>query len=161
MNKYIKYALILLALYLIYKRMTRNLSMINPIDGELLITSKFGPRNISVPGASTYHNGVDLRAAIGTPIKAPSDGVVDAVWEEPKGGKQIRLKLSNGYYTGFAHLQKSAVKSGDLVKQGQIVAYSGDTGIGSAHLHYTVRNSKKELVNPIKVLKNYKFKSTA
>lgn len=104
------------------------------------ITSKFGPRNISVPGASKDHKGLDIGANEGTPVIASREGTVSNITYDNARGYYIDIDHGNGITTRYQHLQNdSAVVSvGDVVKQGQLIAYSGSTGVGEAHLHFEV-----------------------
>ena len=118
-----------------------------PLKGR--VTSKFGNRTAPTAGASTYHNGVDIAAALGTAIVSPLDGTVEKVFSNSSGGNQLIIKHTNGYKTGYAHLQSVTVAVGDKVKQGQKIAHVGNTGISTgAHLHFTVTNPLGVKVNP-------------
>lgn len=92
-----------------------------------------------------WHNGVDFAASIGTPILAADDGTVAAQGNEdlycPKGayGKFIVINHLNGLTTLYGHLSKILVTTGQVVKRGQLIAYSGNTGdVTGPHLHFTV-----------------------
>src|SRR3989344_2778349 len=85
------------------------------------ITSKFGYRTDPKTGKqNAFHNGIDLAVPVGTPIKSPMPGIVDAITSGGDGGNQVILKHDNGYKTGYAHLSKQLVKKGDKVKQGDV-----------------------------------------
>lgn len=118
---------------------------------DFSITSQFGYRgNIGVAGASKNHNGIDLAAPRGTPIYAPEDGVVGGN-QTQAGGNQMWLNSGNGYRFGFAHLDRYAVPLGSAVKKGQLIGYTGNTGIGSGpHLHFTVTDPKGNKIDPSK-----------
>lgn len=120
--------------------------MINPIIAK--ITSKFG--EISSIRGGVPHNGVDLAVKVGSEVISPYSGTVKSVYENSKGGKQMLVKLDNGFTLGLAHLSKNNLKNiGEKVKQGDIIALSGNTGHGTgAHLHLTLRNQANLLVNP-------------
>ncbi len=116
-----------------------------------IITQGFG-----VTSASKYfynigryktptHNGIDLKANIGTPIYAAEDGEVVAVGNQDlycyKGayGKFVVIRHYNNLTTLYAHLSLQTVKKGDIVKRGQIIGYSGNSGFATGpHLHFTV-----------------------
>lgn len=118
-----------------------------PLKGR--VTSKFGKRTSPASGASTNHNGVDISASIGTAIVSPLDGTVADINTHTTGGKQLIIKHTNGWRTGYAHLNAYAVQKGDKVKQGQIIAYSGNTGASTGpHLHFTLTNPLGVKVNP-------------
>lgn len=129
--------------------------MKEPLKGR--ITGRFGERIHPVTHVKSFHNGVDIAAEIGTSIHCPWSGTViksDSKHEEikDKGGIEVKVKHDNGYTTGYAHLSKSLVVVGDKVEEGDVIALSGNTGIGTgAHLHMTLRNEKDELVNPLTI----------
>jgi hypothetical protein len=91
------------------------------------------------------HNGIDLRAAIGTSVFAAADGVVEyegygknLYYMGDVAGICVVLK-HNGIMTGYAHLKSTIVNKGQSVKQGQIIGYSGNTGTSTGpHLHFEV-----------------------
>lgn len=112
------------------------------------VTSKFGARSAPVKGASTYHNAVDIGVPVGTPIYAPEDGVFSGS-DSAKGGVQAFVSGTSGNRYGFAHLSKRVALPGMPVKKGQLIGYSGNTGIGTgAHLHFTVTDRTGKKVNP-------------
>ena len=116
------------------------------------ITSGFGPRKAPVPGASTFHNGIDLAVPEGTPIHAPAGGRVRASYSTAHGGIQLLFDDDNGVTHGMAHLSQVLAKVGDRIEAGQVLAKSGRTGIGTGpHLHYTTRVNGR-LVDPTKVM---------
>jgi len=123
-----------------------------PVEGR--ITSGFGKRVHPVTGKPNFHNGIDIAVPIGTPIICPADGVVYWLNEDPKikGGKQLIIRHNGAEYrTGYAHLNKIYVKMGEPVREGQIIAHSGNTGIGTgAHLHFTYTDANGIKKNPLK-----------
>jgi hypothetical protein len=92
-------------------------------------------------GYNRIHKGIDLAAAVGTPVFATQSGRVS--WAGPGvsapgvwGGNEIHV-LGNGIETWFAHLSSIGVKLGDQVRAGQQIGLSGNTGITSGpHLHF-------------------------
>lgn len=103
----------------------------------LVVTSVFGPRNYK---NLTRHNGVDFRACVGTPVYAVADGQVMVAQNAPTSyGKYIVID-HNKFGSLSAHLSKYEVSVGQVVKAGQLIGYSGDTGdIDGAHLHFEIR----------------------
>lgn len=64
-------------------------------------------------------------------------------------GNFVKIKHPDGYYTLYAHLKSVKVKKGDNVKTGQVIGYMGNTGRSfGAHLHFEVRNTKDNRINP-------------
>ena len=86
------------------------------------------------------HNGMDLLAASGTPVLAGADGVVvKAVKNGTREGSSVAIDHKNGYVTVYNHLGKIKVRKGQRVKQGEVIAEVGLTGMSFApHLHYEV-----------------------
>jgi murein DD-endopeptidase MepM/ murein hydrolase activator NlpD len=111
------------------------------------VTSRFGMRNHPVLGRMALHGGADLRAAIDTPVYATADGVVEWAGLNDSGfGRMIKLFHNFGFTTLYGHLNKTAVSHGDYVRQGDLIGYSGNTGMSSApHLHYEVRHLHRRL----------------
>lgn len=115
-----------------------------------IVTSKFDPKRFHpVKKKIRPHKGVDLRAAIGTEVHVLADGVVSRVTVERsrktgeiKGyGQYVEVTHANGYKTKYAHLTLGGVKVqvGDNVKNNDVIALSGNTGIGTApHLHVEI-----------------------
>jgi uncharacterized protein YoxC len=106
------------------------------------ITSRYGNRIHPVLKRKEMHTGIDLRAKMNTPIYSPADGVVDFARSSAKVGYGRLLTLSHGFgfKTLYGHLNKIAVKRGTFVKKGDLVAYTGNSGLSSGpHLHYEIR----------------------
>lgn len=109
--------------------------------GSIEISSPYGERG------SKFHQGVDLRANTGTPVKAASDGEVVYVGSKIKGyGRMVVLKHQQGFFTVYAHHSKNLVKTGQKVSEGEVIAYSGHSGhaIG-AHLHFELRRGAQSI----------------
>ncbi|MCW8329774.1 M23 family metallopeptidase [Photobacterium sp. SDRW27] len=104
-------------------------------------SSQFGVRKHPVSGKKRMHRGLDFAVNIGTPIYAPADGVVETVRPSNKGsGNFLRLQHSFGFTSSYSHLKKFAVRSGDFVNKGDLIGYSGNSGLSSGpHLHYEIR----------------------
>lgn len=107
------------------------------------VTSPFGVRIHPVLGMRKPHYGIDLRAAVGTPVLSTADGIVEfsGVRADKRAmGRFIIVYHNHGFQTTYAHLKKILVKQGDFVKKGQIVALSGESGVTDGpHLHYGIR----------------------
>lgn len=130
----------------------RRFLMKTPINGAR-ITSAFGWRKHPVLGYTKKHKGVDFHAAIGTPIMAAGNGVIERASRWSTYGNYIRIRHSNGFKTAYAHLSKYAkgIHKGVYVQQGQIIGYTGATGrVTGPHLHYEVIKDGHR-VNPMTV----------
>ncbi|MFQ5735413.1 MAG: LysM peptidoglycan-binding domain-containing M23 family metallopeptidase [Thermodesulfobacteriota bacterium] len=113
-----------------------------PVKGP--VSSNFGPRN------GVRHDGIDIRAPEGTPIKAAGKGKVVFVDTHMRGyGRIIIIKHPGDYYTVYAHNKENDVKRGDTVERGQVIGRVGDSGnADGCHLHFEVRRGKK-MRNPL------------
>ena len=121
-----------------------------PVDGAR-ITSKFGMRRHPVLGYTRAHQGIDFGAGTGTPILAAGDGVVAEAGRKGGYGNWLRIRHSGGWDTGYGHISRYAkgVRPGVRVRQGQVVAYVGSTGLATGpHLHYEIFQ-KNRRVNPL------------
>ncbi|MEZ2222137.1 M23 family metallopeptidase [Rhizobium sp. RCC_161_2] len=102
-------------------------------------------------GVKKFHNGVDFRAPMGSPIMAGGDGVVEKISWETGYGKYVRIRHDGGYETTYAHISAtpSGLRVGERVTQGQVIAYVGSTGYSTGpHLYYELRvNGRYE--NPL------------
>ena len=127
-----------------------------PVNGR--ISSFFGYRVAPTLGASTGHSGIDIAVPIGTPVKSIADGKVIAARSGMKGygtGVFIDHGIINGKHvvSEYGHLNSYNVKIGDIIKQGQVIAKSGNTGISTGpHLHLTIREDRVP-VDPQKYMK--------
>jgi len=133
-------------------RSARSLLMKTPVDGAR-ISSGFGMRFHPVLGYTRMHKGVDFAVPVGTPVMAAGSGTVIFEARASGYGNFLRINHGNGYWTGYGHLSRFAagLHMGSHVRQGQIVAYSGNTGITTGpHLHYEIYRDGTQ-VNPLKV----------
>lgn len=113
---------------------------------NVYITQNFGKTNASGRlYVSGTHNGVDFRAAVGTPILSSGNGVVagtgdtDADCRGVSFGRWILIKYDNGLASTYGHLSKISVTQGQSVTAGEVVGYSGNTGYSTGpHLHVSM-----------------------
>lgn len=107
------------------------------------VTSNYGGRQHPVLGFYKAHQGVDLRAAIGTPVWSVAEGTVTkVVLNDRTAGTYLTIRHANGMETIYMHLSRIAegIHAGSRVQQKQVVAYSGNTGRSTGpHLHYGMR----------------------
>lgn len=125
------------------------------------ISSGYGERTHPVTGTRSFHNGIDIVMPVGTRILAPYRGLVDKIWEDRIGGVQMRFSFSlneDRYTFGFAHLSRVVAIEGNYYDEGDLIAYSGNSGSSTGpHLHLTIRINGK-LVNPIDVYNKFNIK---
>ncbi len=119
------------------------------------ITSKFGYRVHPTLKRREFHRGTDMKAKINTPVYAPADGIVEWSGYHKKSGfgRLVILQHIYGFKTYYGHLNKVAVKSGQFVKKGELIAYTGNSGLSNGpHLHYEIRFLQRPL-NPFWFIK--------
>jgi murein DD-endopeptidase MepM/ murein hydrolase activator NlpD len=130
----------------------RHMPAIRPLSGILL--SGFGMRIHPVLKYQRMHDGIDFRADIGTDVYTTGDGVVRFAGRRGTYGNLLEIDHGYGYVTRYAHLSGFAdgIRSGAEVKRGQLVAYSGNTGVSQGpHLHYEIRVNGRA-VDPLNFL---------
>ena len=121
-----------------------------PVDG--VITSYCGERENPILHKQEIHDGVDIAVAEGTEVRAVKSGTVTEVRTSDTYGNLMKYETEDGYEVMYAHLSKVMVKEGEKIKQGQVVAKSGNTGLSTGpHLHYGIYQ-KGELVDPLPFL---------
>ncbi len=108
------------------------------------ISSSYGNRG------HKFHQGVDLRAPMRTPVLAANDGVVVYVGSKIRGyGRMVVIKHADNFYSVYAHHSKNLVKVGKTIKRGDKIALSGKSGHASGpHLHFEIRQGT-ESYNPV------------
>lgn len=118
----------------------RTMPAISPIKGNFI--SGFGYRRSPISGRYQMHTGLDFAAPMGTPIYAAGDGkVIFAAYNAHGYGTSVDIDHGNGYESKYAHMMKLSVKEGDEVKRGQIIGYSGNSGMSTGpHLHYEIKH---------------------
>lgn len=117
---------------------------------ETIFTSNFGYRIHPISKKRKFHRGLDLRAKRGTEVFATADGIVKKIHKYRSGsfGRLVVIAHNYGFETVYAHLKKLKVVPGQIIKKGDIIALSGNSGrSAAAHLHYEVRYLEKVL-NP-------------
>jgi len=106
------------------------------------ISSGFSMRMHPVLGVWKKHEGVDMAAPLGTPIRASGDGTVDFAGTSNGYGNLVVLKHWSNYSTAYGHMSRftSGLHRGQHVNQGDVIGYVGATGWATGpHLHYEFR----------------------
>lgn len=113
-----------------------------PVKGTVI--SHFG-----TIGKGRTNDGINIKAALGTNVKAADKGTVAYAGNELKGfGNLILIKHDDGWITAYAHNDRLFVKKGQRVARGEKIATVGSTGgVNTPQLHFEVRSGKKAL-NP-------------
>lgn len=104
------------------------------------IGSVFGRRIDPIAGVGALHEGIDFVADQGTPVFASAGGIVQTAEYHPQYGNLIEIDHGNDFSSRYAHLSRIDVKPGQIIKRGQRIAASGNTGRSTGpHLHFEVR----------------------
>lgn len=111
-----------------------------PVEGQVI--SRFGPKQ-----GGLHNDGVNIKAPLGTPVKASENGVVIYAGNELQGyGNLILIRHEGGWVSAYAHNHEFKVKPGDQVKQGQVIASVGQTGnVSEPQLHFELRRNAKAI----------------
>jgi murein DD-endopeptidase MepM/ murein hydrolase activator NlpD len=119
---------------------------------EIDIICGFGNKKTSYTPGRRLHEGIDLNAAVGTPVQATGNGTVTFASHKAGGGTVVLIDHGGGYVSGYRHLDKTSVYVGSYVRRGQVIGTSGNTGlVRGPHLHYEVlRNGRP--VDPLPYL---------
>jgi len=111
-------------------------------EDHTILTQGYGMTNFARSGAygGAGHNGIDMSAGLGSPIKAAADGEVLILGYNKGWGNWITLKHKNGIVTLYAHMIKPSFrKVGESVDAGDVLGYEGSTGFSTgSHLHFSV-----------------------
>lgn len=120
---------------------------ISPVRG--ILTSGFGYRSDPLTHGRGVHQGIDIAAGFGQPVRASADGIVMRAADQGGYGKAVFLAHGFGVTTRYGHLSKIDVKPGQRVKRGDVIGKVGSTGRSTGpHLHYEVRVDG-DAVNPL------------
>ena len=137
------------------------------------ISSGFSMRVHPISGQWKRHEGVDFAAAVGTPIRASGDGVVEFVGGQNGYGNVVVVKHWSNYSTAYAHMSRfsSGLRKGAHVSQGDVIGYVGMTGWSTGpHLHYEFRVNNKPRdplsvdvpnAQPLTVAERHRFQNVA
>lgn len=121
-----------------------------PVNGP--VTSGFGPRKSPGGIGSKNHEGIDFGVPVGTPVRAAGGGQVVGHGPIPGYGLYVDIRHNNGLVTRYGHLSSTNVREGQLLKQGEVLGLSGNSGISTGpHLHFEVRRNGRP-INPTQVL---------
>lgn len=109
-----------------------------------VVSSLFGMRKDPFSGQPRFHNGVDIAAPAGTPVKAAVPGKVIFSGPAPGYGNLVELDHGGGLVTRYGHNSENLVVVGDRIAAGQSIALVGSSGRATgAHVHFEVRRAGK------------------
>ncbi len=116
--------------------------LVRPTAGR--VTSNYGMRRHPILRYKRMHSGMDFGGGYGAPIYAVADGRVTYAGRKGGYGKFVRISHAGPLGSGYGHMSRIAVASGQYVRKGQIIGYIGSTGLSTGpHLHYELyRNGR-------------------
>jgi murein DD-endopeptidase MepM/ murein hydrolase activator NlpD len=114
-----------------------------PVEGR--ISSRFSSARFHpIHNRNTAHEGIDVPAPVGTPIRASARGRVIAAGRQAGYGLRVEIDHGHGITTLYAHASRILVRVGQEVQRGDVIAQVGMTGLTtSPHLHYEVRKNNR------------------
>ena len=128
----------------------------HPLDASPGVTSGFGVRKDPFTGELAQHDGVDVAAPMGAPIKAVWDGTVVSAGERGGYGNAIEVDHGNGIHTLYGHASRVDVKPGDRISAGAQLGEVGTSGRSTGpHLHLELRVNGRPS-DPTAALKAYR-----
>ncbi len=124
-----------------------------PIHARYWLSSKYGWRDSPFnTGKRTFHGGIDMAIATGTPVYAALDGTVSATGFNATYGNYVIITHHSGYKTLYGHLSSINCRKGNFVYTNTMIGRVGSTGMSTGpHLHFTVYKNGKT-INPMTVL---------
>jgi murein DD-endopeptidase MepM/ murein hydrolase activator NlpD len=126
------------------------------VPSEGIVVSGYGMRDHPILKVRRMHYGIDVAVWTGTEVVATGDGVIKAVGRGSSLGNYVKIEHTNaGYISVYGHLSKipKEIRRGVKVKRGDMIAYSGNTGLSSSpHLHYEIHDKNGRALNPLAFL---------
>lgn len=115
--------------------------------GSYYISSPFGYRVYD--GVTEFHKGIDMSAAMGTPVYATKAGVCSVPGMHSSYGNYVTIDHGEGLTSRYAHMSSVVVADGQVVEAGEIIGFVGSTGNSSGpHLHFEIRINDNP-INPM------------
>ncbi len=123
----------------------KHMPSIRPVSTDLI--SGFGYRLHPILHVKKMHTGLDFQASVNTPVIATADGKIEYSGRSGNGyGIHIDIDHGYGYASKYAHLSKSLVVKGQKIQRGDLIGYSGNTGLTKGpHLHYEISKDGKKI----------------
>ena len=129
----------------------------NPAEDKTYVSFQWpAAGNVAVPFGGEFENrneGIDIELAEGTEVRAAADGKVLFSASHGGFGNMVIIQHNERFISVYAHLQVNVAKEGQMIKQGELVGFSGMTGVATTQrLHFEIREYSKP-VDPLKYLK--------
>ncbi|MGK5087479.1 M23 family metallopeptidase [Bdellovibrionota bacterium FG-2] len=122
-----------------------------PIDSPM--TSPYGTKRMFNGQTQSYHSGLDLKAAVGTPVKSAAPGIVVLAKDLFFSGNTVIIDHGYGFFSLYCHLSAFKVKPGQKVSTGKLLGLSGKSGrVSGPHLHWQVVVQKAK-ISPLEMTK--------
>ena len=119
---------------------------VKPVPNGYRVTDKYGMRMHPIYHRMILHDGIDINVRTGTPVYAADSGTVSVAGWVNGYGKYIQIEHAGHLSSFYAHLNEIKVRYRSKVKRGQIIGYSGNTGIGTGeHLHFGAKKNGKSI----------------
>jgi murein DD-endopeptidase MepM/ murein hydrolase activator NlpD len=119
------------------------------LGSNLTVTSPYGMRIDPISKRETMHNGIDLAGKSGEPLKAIFGGTVINASPVGQYGNTVVVQHDDGHHSYYAHLDKTSVKDGDVIKAGDIIGNLGSTGKSTGpHVEFGIKNPERKSINP-------------
>ena len=119
------------------------------LDGPAKLSSEYGMRKDPFTGRPAFHDGIDLSARHGTPIRPYRSGTVTYSGWKSGYGRVVVVKHEDGLESVYGHTSKNLVQEGDRVDENTVIAKVGSTGRSTGpHLHFEIRK-QGQAVNPV------------
>lgn len=118
-----------------------------------LTVRSYRTRGLAAGDSLERHSGVDLAVPVGSDVRASGGGLVGETGSDSSYGVFVMLRHPDGYETMYGHLSRLLVARGDRVREGQVIALSGNSGRSTApHLHFEVRRGGRS-VDPLSLVR--------
>jgi septal ring factor EnvC (AmiA/AmiB activator) len=111
--------------------------------GEGTVVARFGNQKHPTLKTITQNTGIDIAVASGSPVTAVAEGEVARIWWLPSYGNMVILSHNNGYRTIYTHLSEIVVGEGQPVREGDIIAQSGE-GLDGPRLHFEIWKDREK-----------------
>jgi len=132
------------------RKVIENTPSMWPVDG--FVIARYGIRSSPFTFQKEFHEGVDIAAFPGAPIKVTAPGVVESIVWDNQLGLTVSIKHKYGFVTAYSHCQRVTVEEGQKVAKGEVIGYVGKTGNATRHICFYQIKIGTEFVDPLPYL---------
>lgn len=123
-------------------------ALVQPLQGDMVMSSPYGMRKHPVTGAQSFHNGKDYQCTSGQPVLAVAAGVINHAGTAGNAGLLVAVDHANGLQSLYMHLDSTQSMPGAQVRAGDVIGTCGNTGRSTgAHLHLSLKQGG-EFIDP-------------